>query len=120
MMFPKSKPVRSEAYRKAVAGLPCWLCTRHGHSQAAHGDAGKGMGMKACDLTCYPACGPNGGTAGCHYLIGSTGNFTREERRELERKAAAETQQRLIRMAEYDAKLRRVLVKVGLIEEETA
>lgn len=119
-MFPKSKPVRSEAYRRAVAGLRCWHCNRWGHSQAAHGDAGKGMGMKACDLTCYPACGPNGGTPGCHYLIGSTGQFTRDERRELEQRAAAETQQELIRMAEHDQKLRRTLVKVGLIVEETA
>lgn len=42
----KSAPVRNEAYRRAVASLPCCICGVPGYSQAAHGSAGKGMGMK--------------------------------------------------------------------------
>ena len=47
----KAAPVRSEPYRRAVATLPCAICGVHGYSQAAHANQGKGMGMKACDLT---------------------------------------------------------------------
>lgn len=42
----KDQPVRSEAYRRAVASLPCVICGIAGQSQAAHGSAGKGMGIK--------------------------------------------------------------------------
>ena len=42
----KDAPVRSEAYRRAVAALPCINCGIQGYSQAAHGSAGKGMGLK--------------------------------------------------------------------------
>ena len=44
--IPKAAPVRSEAYRRAVATLPCAICGVHGYSQAAHGSEGKGMGIK--------------------------------------------------------------------------
>ena len=78
------------------------------------------MGIKACDTTCYPACAPHDGLVGCHYLIGSTGTFTRDERRAIEAQAAEATRILLIRMSEHDAKLRKVLVKVGLVVEEPA
>ena len=42
----KAAPVRNEAYRRAVASLPCAICGLYGYSQAAHGSEGKGMGMK--------------------------------------------------------------------------
>lgn len=45
----KAAPVRSEAYRRAVASLPCAICGVYGYSQAAHANTGKGMGMKAAD-----------------------------------------------------------------------
>jgi hypothetical protein len=112
---PKDEPVRSEAYRRAVAALPCWRCGVAGRSQAAHGDEGKGMGIKSSDLTCWPACGPFGGLPGCHYVVGTSGLFTREYRRDMERRAAAETQLELILQAVCDPALRAVLVKVGLL-----
>ena len=34
--IPKAAPVRSEAYRRAVASLPCIACGIQGYSQAAH------------------------------------------------------------------------------------
>jgi hypothetical protein len=57
-------PVRDEGYRRLVAALPCIICGIEGASQAAHGNAGKGRGMKTCDLTCFPAC--HEGANGCH------------------------------------------------------
>ena len=42
----KAHPVRNEAYRRAVASLPCAICGVPGYSQAAHGSEGKGMAMK--------------------------------------------------------------------------
>ena len=42
----KSAPVRSEAYRRAVASLPCINCGVPGHSQCAHSNSGKGAGIK--------------------------------------------------------------------------
>ncbi|MEJ7932558.1 hypothetical protein WG922_21490 [Ramlibacter sp. AN1015] len=52
----KDAPVRSEAYRRLVAALPCWECRAAPPSQAAHANFGKGMGMKTDDRTCWPAC----------------------------------------------------------------
>lgn len=42
----KDAPVRSEAYRRAVASLPCINCGVPGHSQCAHSNSGKGAGIK--------------------------------------------------------------------------
>ena len=88
---PKDLRIRSESYRRLVAALPCAHCGAFGFSQAAHGDEGKGLGIKACDSTCYPACGPRPGIPGCHWLIGTSGAFSRAERRQLERRYASET-----------------------------
>ena len=92
VQVPKQEPVRDESYRRRVAALDCIHCGAVGLSQAAHSDsAGKGMALKSCDLTCYPLCGTTPGDPGCHWLIGTSGRFTREERRALERKYADET-----------------------------
>ena len=42
----KAAPVRSEAYRRAVASLPCINCGVPGYSQCAHSNSGKGAGIK--------------------------------------------------------------------------
>lgn len=91
-MFPKSRPVRSESYRRWVASLPCAICGAEGWTQAAHGNMGKGLGLKVCDLQLFPACAPRFGLMGCHWQIDNTFQMTREERRELEAKAIAQTQ----------------------------
>lgn len=91
----KSAPVRSEAYRRAVASLPCAICKVPGHSQAAHANTGKGVGLKACDLTCFPACGPRPGEPGCHAELDQGALFTKAVRRELELVWAADTQRRI-------------------------
>ena len=93
--IPKRPPVRDEAYRRLVAALPCAHCGRAGPSQAAHADAGKGLGMKSCDLTCFPLCADGPGRKGCHSMIGASGLFTKEQRRTLEAKYAAQTRKEL-------------------------
>ncbi len=94
----KAAPVRSEAYRRAVASLPCVICRTPGNSQAAHANTGKGMGLKACDLTCFPACGPRPGVPGCHAALDQGALFTKAVRRELEPVWAADTQRRILAM----------------------
>ena len=94
--IPKAAPVRSEAYRRTVATLPCAICGVAGHSQAAHANTGKGMGMKACDLTCFPACGPRPGIQGCHAALDQGALFSKAVRRELEPVWAADTRRKLL------------------------
>ena len=91
----KAAPVRSEAYRRLVASLPCAICGIPGYSQAAHANTGKGMGLKSCDLTCFPACGPRPGIQGCHAALDQGALFTKAARRELEPVWAADTQRRI-------------------------
>ena len=91
----KDAPVRSEAYRRAVASLPCAICGIFGYSQAAHANQGKGMGLKACDLTCFPACGPRPGIQGCHAALDQGALFSKAVRRELEPVWAADTQRKI-------------------------
>jgi hypothetical protein len=89
--LPKRAPWRSEQYRRLVAALPCAHCGRPGPSQAAHADEGKGLGIKASDETCFPLCADAPGWRGCHSVIGSSGQFTREQRRELEARYGQQT-----------------------------
>lgn len=93
--LPKEMPYRSEAYRRLVAALPCAHCQRSGPSQCAHGDKGKGLAIKASDLTCFPLCADSPGRRGCHSLIGASGTFSREQRRILEATYAAQTRKTL-------------------------
>jgi hypothetical protein len=112
----KDNVVRSEPYLRLVASLPCWRCGIHGYTQAAHGDEGKGLQIKACDLTAWPACGPHDFKIGCHALVGSTGAMPREDRRRLEKRAAADTQAMLIGLSQNNPRVRRVLIAVGLVK----
>lgn len=97
----KSKPVRSEAYRRAVASLPCVICGIAGQSQAAHGSAGKGMGIKACDTTLFPACAARPGVAGCHARLDQGALFSKAVRHALEPAWAADTQRRIHAMGKW-------------------
>lgn len=102
---PKAEPVRHEGYRRLVASLPCAHCFVFGYSQAAHGDQGKGMGIKSDDRTCYPACGPHDGSPGCHWFIGTSGQIPREIRRAMERDYAARTRATIINLGRWPADL---------------
>lgn len=62
----KDAPLRSEAYRRLVAAMPCIHCGRVGHSQHAHTNAGKAKGMKNDDRDAMPLCADDYGLLGCH------------------------------------------------------
>lgn len=77
-MFPKAQTHRSEAWRRAVASLPCACCWKEGPSQAAHPNhRGKGMGMKAPDCWTVPLC-PE-----CHREFDQGTRWAKAEKREL-------------------------------------
>ena len=103
--MPKVAPVRSEAYRRAVAALPCVICLTQGFSQAAHANTGKGMGMKACDLTLFPACADRPGWRGCHSRLDQGALFSKEVRRGLEPVWAADTQRKIKAAGQWPANL---------------
>ena len=94
----KDDPVRSEKYRRAVAGLPCINCKVPGYSQCAHSNSGKGAGIKASDLDSFPLCCDRPGQRGCHSLFDQGALFTKAVRREQEPVWAADTQRRLLAM----------------------
>lgn len=78
MRFPKAPEHRSEAWRKAVAALPCVVCMREGMTQAAHlNHRGKGMALKAPDCYTIPMC------VECHREFDAGTRWTRNEKREL-------------------------------------
>ena len=92
----KSAPVRSEAYRRLVAAVPCVICGLVGYGQAAHGSAGKGMGIKASDLELFCLCADRPGVRGCHSLLDQGALFTKAVRREREPVWAADTRRKLL------------------------
>lgn len=94
--LPKETPERSEEYRRLVAAMRCAHCGRAGPSQCAHGDEGKGLGMKTDDRTSWPGCADAPGRRGCHSILGASGMFTREQRRQLETKYAAQTRAAIV------------------------
>ena len=105
-MIPKEDRVRSEAYRRMVASLPCKICGNP-EVQAAHPNANKAKGMKACDLLCFPLCVR-------HHGMWDTYQYGREEQRALEPVWAQETQDALILQA--NGKQRETLKRLGLIK----
>lgn len=106
----KAAPVRSEAYRRAVASLPCINCKVPGYSQCAHSNSGKGAGIKASDLDSFPLCtvhpGADGGLVqGCHERFDQGALFTKVVRRELEPAWAADTQRKIHAMGLWPKKI---------------
>lgn len=89
-MIIKSRPWRSEKHRFEVASLPCIACGLEGHTQAAHRNEGKGMGIKACDSQMMPLC------FRCHSELDQGGKLDRETRRTIERAYVKTTRQALI------------------------
>lgn len=65
----KDEPLRSEAYRRLVASLPCIHCHKVGRSQHAHENEAKAKGMKLDDRRAMPLCADEPGAVGCHTLF---------------------------------------------------
>ena len=91
----KAAPVRSEAYRRAVASLPCINCGVPGYSQCAHSNSGKGAGIKASDLDSFPLCCTRVGIPGCHQDYDQYRLFPRDAAMTVGRAWAADTQRRI-------------------------
>jgi hypothetical protein len=73
----KDGSYRSEAWRRAVASLPCARCLKDGPSQCAHvNHRGKSLGMKAPDCWSFPMC-PE-----CHTDFDQGTTLTKAEKRE--------------------------------------
>lgn len=89
----KDNPLRSEAYRRLVAAMPCAYCRREKHSQHAHTNgAQKGKGIKNDDRDAMPLCADDYGLPGCHTRFDRYALFPdREEHRRMGAQWAAET-----------------------------
>lgn len=73
-----AKTFRSEAWRRAVASLPCVSCMREGETQAAHANhLGKGMGLKVSDAWTVPLC------VACHAEFDQGKSYTKQSRRDM-------------------------------------
>ena len=93
----KAAPVRNEAYRRAVASLPCIACGIQGYSQAAHLPP-EAKGMKQSDLLTFPLCCTRVGIAGCHQDYDQYRLFPRAAAMAVGRAWAADTQRRILAM----------------------
>ncbi len=90
----KENPVRSQKYRRAVAGLRCIHCGVLGYSQAAHLPP-EAKGMKQSDLLTFPLCCTRVGIPGCHQDYDQYRLFPREAAMTVGRAWAADTQRRI-------------------------
>ena len=92
MNYLKQPTFRSEAWRRAVASLPCVCCMKDGPSQAAHANhRGKGMAHKASDVFVAPLC-PT-----CHAEFDQGKRWSKQEKRELMDEWILQTIDRLAR-----------------------
>ena len=92
---PKSAPVRSEAYRRAVAAPPCIECKLPSISQCAHANTGKGAGIKASDLDSFPLCACQPGRQGCHAKFDQGALYSKTVRRLIEPAWVSDTQRKI-------------------------
>ena len=98
MLRQRSQPFRSSKWLSAVHKIEnCVLCGAYG-VQAAHINEGKGMSQKTDDCLTAAIC------QGCHHELDSGKKYTRDERREILRKAVLDTIAQLARMGLIDAK----------------
>lgn len=105
----KEVPLQHEGYFNLVRAMPCAHCGRAPRSQFCHADMGKGAGLKTDCRRGWPGCGddPRSGREGCHTLIGSRGVFTKEQRRALEDRYAAQTRAAIVAAGLWPARLPR-------------
>ena len=100
----KSKPVRSEAYRRTVASLACFACGIQGHSQAAHLPP-DGKGLKQCDLLTFPLCCVRVGIPGCHQDYDQYRMFKKRDAVIVGSAWAADTQRKIRAMGKWPVDL---------------
>lgn len=75
----KEKMLQHAGYMNAVRDLGyCMLCRSACRPQFCHRDHGKGTGIKTDVREGWPGCNV------CHWLVGTSGQYPKEERRALE------------------------------------
>lgn len=98
-MIEKENCLRSPGHLFLVKQLSCVLCDRHGPSDAAHPNFGKGMGIKACDSLVFPMC------RDCHVWLDQSGKLDKSARRRYERSATEKTRAEMLRAGTYAPKV---------------
>lgn len=101
----KEEPVRCEAYRRLVAAYPCAYCGIAFLSQCAHGNTGKGMGLKTDDRNSFPLCCDTPGRAGCHGRFDRHELFGKTVCTQIEQAWAADTRRRIQSAGAWPANL---------------
>jgi hypothetical protein len=90
----KECPLQHAGYMAAVRALGyCMLCRRSCRPQFCHADQGKGERMKTDVRRGWPGCGPGDWGNGCHWLVGTSGQYEKEQRRQLEADLAWRTRE---------------------------
>jgi hypothetical protein len=100
---PKESVLECREYRMLVAALPCKHCGLWGHSQCAHGNLGKGAGLKTDDRYTFPLCTVHCDAAGilvqgCHEKFDQGALFSKAVRRVIEPVWAADTRRQIFAM----------------------
>lgn len=108
----KENAIQHEGYMSIVRGLACRRCgyqppEGEPRNQFAHSDAGKGKGIKTDCRRGASLCGPHGGINGCHWVLGTSGQFTKLVRRQLEDEYAESTREEVIRLGLWPKSLPR-------------
>ncbi|MVT30177.1 hypothetical protein GO496_24935 [Acidovorax citrulli] len=110
---PTTIPEGGAAAQRAPTGAsslrcPCKACGRHGHSQHAHENQGKGMGLKVDDRRGFPLCTVAPGRVGCHELFDQYQLVEggREAHRLLGERWAAETRREIEQAGLWPVKLK--------------
>lgn len=82
----KERVLQHEGYMRLVRTMACIRCGVAG-VQFCHADMGKGTGIKTDCRRGFPAC-PR-----CHWLLGSSGQIHRAQRREMEARYGRQTRE---------------------------
>lgn len=96
-VIEKERPVRSEAYRRLVAALPCSCGCGRQPCQAAHPNTGKGMAMKTDDRRCFPLAPP------CHAAFDQGVMFPKDSRRQWEERWGVATRAAILAAGKWPA-----------------
>jgi hypothetical protein len=96
----KENALQHTGYMKAVRDLGyCMLCRVSCRPQFCHRDCGKGTGIKTDCREGWPGC------AHCHWVVGTSGQYHKQERRALELDLGWRTRQAVNAAGTWPARL---------------
>lgn len=96
----KEEMSQHAGYMAAVRDLGyCMRCRIACRPQFCHADMGKGIGIKTDVRRGWPGC------AECHWIVGTSGQYPKEQRRALEAELAQRTRQAVIAAGTWPANL---------------